>query len=349
MPRSRRTLLKTLGVALGSGTLASTAGCLGGQPTSTETSPDEAATTTSTPAATQSGEARKEFRQWLPDPTTTPLPDGYGVRYFDVAAIRSYRDAIHPNAYDRLEGQMLQPVSGEFVDAADIVATVQIDHVMELALGSFDPEAVGERITSDDSSATSATTRTPTTATATPWPEPERYKGFDLYGTDYGYAASSDAFLSVSPMLEGDGIDYAKAIIDATTSETSQYADGNEYVASMFSTVDAPHALWCFPEATDGSTRRGFRADDITGQLKAWRFGQETTHLTFANTYVDAATAESGELAAFVDAESERFGAYDGLDVETEDRLAWTDGTIPTGEFDHLSAGGPEEGVTTPN
>jgi hypothetical protein len=150
-------------------------------------------------------------------------------------------------------------------------------------------------------------------------------------------------------MLEGDGIDYAKAIIDATTSGTGQYADGNEYVASMFSTVDAPHALWCFPEATDGSTMRGFRADDITGQLKAWRFGAETTHLTFANTYVDAATAESGELAAFVDAESERFGAYDGLDVETEGRLAWTDGTIPTGEFDHLSAGGPAEGVTTPN
>ncbi|WP_256288160.1 hypothetical protein [Halobellus inordinatus] len=349
MPRSRRTLLNTLGVALGSGTLASAAGCLGGQSTPTETGPDKTSASTSTTAATQAGEAPEEYRQWLPDPTTTPLSDGYGVRYFDVAAIRSYRDVIHPDAYDRLENQMLRPVSGEFVDAAHVAATVQIDHVMELALGSFDPEVVGEQITSDGSSATPATTRTPTTATPTPWPEPERYKGFDLYGTDYGYAVSPDAFMSVSPMREGDGIDYAKAIIDATTSETSQYADGNEYVASMFSTVDAPHALWCYPEATDGSTMRGFRADEITGQLKAWRFGQETTHLTFANTYVDAATAESGELAAFVDAESERFGAYDGLDVETEGRLAWTDGTIPTGEFDHLSAGGPAEGVTTPN
>lgn len=87
--------------------------------------------------------------------------------------------------------------------------------------------------------------------------------------------------------------------------------------------------------------------DVITGALKSWRFGTETTHLTWANTYPDAETAESGELTDYIESESDRFGAYDGVDVKTEGRLAWTDGTIPTTEFDHLSPDGPGDSITT--
>ncbi|WP_231188931.1 hypothetical protein [Haladaptatus sp. DYF46] len=228
-----------------------------------------------------------------------------------------------------------------------IDATVEIDFAMELALGSFDPEAVGEKLTNDRQSSTTASTQTSTTATRTTWPEPERYKGFDLYGTEHVYAVSEDALMSVSPMGEGNAVKDTKAIIDTRVAETSQYVDGNEYVAAMLGVVDDPHALWCYPEAMNGSTSRGFRKDIITGQLKSWRFGTETTHLTWANTYPDTETAKSGELTDYIESESDRFGAYEGLDVKTEDRMAWTDGTIPTKEFDHLSPDGPGDGVTT--
>jgi hypothetical protein len=69
--------------------------------------------------------------------------------------------------------------------------------------------------------------------------------------------------------------------------------------------------------------------------------------MTFANTYPSAGTAERKKLEHYIESESDRFGAYDGLDVRTEGRLVWTDGTIPTAEFDHLSPGGPSDGVTT--
>ncbi len=344
MPRSRRTLLKTTGLALSSGTLASIAGCLGDPSIGSQSSPGEPST--SDPSE---GPAATEFTQWLPDPMTTPLRDGYGFQYFDITGIRSHQDSIHETAYSRLETQMLRPVPSEYIDETAVDAAVEIDHTMRLALGSFNPEAFEEKLTSDRRSSPTTSTRTPATATWTTRPEPERYQGFDLYGTESVYAVSEDALMAVSPlgMGEGDAVEYTKAIIDATAAETSQYADGNEYVAAMIGVVDDTHALWCYPEAMDGSTSRGFRKDVITGQLQSWRFGTETTHLTFANTYPDTETAESGELTDHIESESDRFGAYDGLDVETEGRLAWTDGTIPTTEFDHLSPGGPGDGVTT--
>lgn len=342
MPRSRRTLLKSTGLALGGGSLASIAGCLSDSWTASDANPDESVT--SNPSE---GTAVTEFTQWLPDPATTPLRDGYGFRCFDVTGVRDHQDSIHEDAYSRLETQMLHPVPSEYVDVTAVDASLQIDHVMQMALGSFDPEAFGEELTNDRESSTADSTRSPTTATRTPWPEPERYQGFDLYGTEYVYAVSEDVLMVVSPMREADAVEYTKAIIDARAAETSQYADSNEYVAAMIGVVDDVHALWCYPEAMDGSTARGFRKDVITGELRSWRFGTETTRLTFANTYPDTETAESGELKEYIESESHRFGPYDGLDVKTEGRLAWTDGTIPTKEFDHLSAGGPGDRVHT--
>ena len=366
MPRSRRTLLKTTGLALGSGTLASVAGCLGVSSTGDNRSPDdtstsetptgnESSTDESSTSAPSGGTEAKDFVQWLPDPTATALRDGYDFQYFDIDGIRSLQETIHETAYSRLETQMLRRVPREYVDETAVDAAMEIGHTSRVAFGSFDPEAFREKLTRDRQSSPTSSTRTATPATTTPAtatpttrPEPERYRGFDLYGTDFVYAVSEDVLMEVAPMgRDEDAVAYAKAIINAPAAETSQYVDANEYVAAMTEVVDDTHALWCYPEAMDGSTSRGFRKDVITGQLKSWRFGTETTRLTFANTYPDAEAAESGELQNFVESESDRFGAYDGLDVKTEGRLAWTDGTIPTAEFDHLSPGGPGTGVTT--
>lgn len=344
MPRSRRALLKTTGLTLGSGSLASLAGCLGGHQTTSDASRDDPS-----PSDPSSRTATTDFTQWLPDPTTTPLRDGYGILYFDITGIRARQEFIHENAYSRLETQMLGPVPSEYVDIDDVEAAVQIDHTMTMALGSFDPEAFGEKLTRTSRDSTTASTQPPTTPTRTPWPEPEHYHGFDLYGTEYVYAVSKDALMRVSPVGEDDAVEHAKAIIDAPAAETNQYVDGNEYAAAMLGVVGDAHAVWCYPEAMDGSTSRGFRKDIITGGLKSWRFEPETTHLTFANTYPDTEAAESEELTEFIESNSDRFGPYDGLDVTIEGRMAWTDGTIPTDEFDHLSAGGPGDGVHTPN
>lgn len=368
MPRSRRTLLKTTGLALSGGTLASIAGCLGNSSTGNDSSPTESTTSDSStdtgsspdePATSEpsGGTDLKEFVQWLPDPTSTPLHDGYGFQYFDIDGIRSLQDNIHENSYSQLEDQISRRVPGEYIDETTVDAALEVGHTSRVAFGSFDPEAFHEKLTSDRQSSpttsaptSTSATSTPATTTATPTthPEPEQYHGFDLYGTDYVYAVSENVVMEVYPMgMDEDAVEFAKAIIDAPSSETSQYTDGNEYVAAMMGVEDHTHALWCYPEAMDGSTSRGFRKDVITGELKSWQFGTETTHLTWANTYPDAETAENGELADYIESESDRFGAYDGIDVKTEGRLAWTDGTIPTKKFDHLSPGGPGSGVTT--
>lgn len=348
MPRSRRALLKAAALTLGSGTIASTAGCLKGSSAGRST-PEQSPTPTR-PAAGFDAATALDVTQWLPDPTTTPLRDGYGVRYFDIAAIRRHRPAIHENAYARLKSEMLRPVPARLVNRADVDATVAIDFLADLTYGSFDPAAVAERLTrSRGATATTTATDTPRTPTRTPWPDAERYRGFELYGTERVYAISETAVLAVAPMREADALAVAKAIIDTHAEETSQYPAGNAYVASLFDLVETPHALWCYPEAMDGSTERGFRADAITGELKAWRYGPDTTRLTFANTYVDAETAASGELSSFLDSNAGRFGPYEGLEVTVEGRLAWTAGTIATGQFDFLAPGGPADGVHTPN
>ncbi len=116
----------------------------------------------------------------------------------------------------------------------------------------------------------------------------------------------------------------------------------------MLGLVEDPHALTCYPEAIDGSSSRGFRRDVITGGLKSWRFEGETTRLTLAYTYPDDALAKNADLEAYLDSQSDRFGGYEGLDVEREGRMVWTEGTIPTAEFDCLSPGGPGDSVHTP-
>lgn len=360
MPRSRRTLLKTAGLALAGGSVASAAGCvdrvstdIGGSRTEPDgggsrTEPDGEGSRTESPTSDQpKPPAAIDFTRWLPDPATTVVGDGLGIRYFDVNAIRAQRDSLHENAYERLETEMLRPVI-EYVDRDDVEASLAIDFTADLAFGSFDPESVGERITSDGRSPGTVTSGPPETQTPTPWPEPRRYRGFDLYGTDYVFAVSEDVVMIVD-LFRGDAIEHTKAIIEATSDETSQYVDSNQYAASMLGLVDEPHALWCYTEAMDGSTSRGFREDDITGGLRSWRFGPETTHLTYANTYPNNEIAESGELAEFVESNPDRFGPYDGLEVAVDDRMAWTDGTVPTDEFDHLSPDGPADSVFTPN
>lgn len=351
MPRSRRALLKAAGLTLTGGTLTASAGCLSNASTSSDTTQTETPTPeapTQTPQST--GTAAIDFRQWLPDPATTALRDGYGFQYFDVATIRATRDAFHDSAYRRLEAEMLSSVPDRFVDVADVDATLRIDFTMNLALGSFDPDAVSEKITSERRSQQTASTATTPTPEPTPEPELTHYRGFDLYGTRRIFAVSENAVMAVTPMgRDGDPLALTKAFLDSQAGETGQYVASNEYAKAMLGLIDDPHAVWCYPEAMDGSTSRGFRKDSITGGLKAWRFDSKTTHLTFANTYPDAQAAETAALADYIDAESARFGSYDGLNVKTEGRIVWTDGTIPTNEFDHLSAGGPGDSVTTPN
>lgn len=342
MPRSRRALLKTTAITFGSGTLASLSGCVSDRPAISDSRPDDPAGRTQ-----PNGSAAMDLTHWLPDPTETRLRDGYGVRLFDVDGIRARRDAIHENAYDRLESEMLRPVPRDLVQIADVEAAVGIDHVARVAIGSFDPEAIVERFTGNGRSSETASARTPTTPTHTPWPEPEQYEGFDLYGSEYVYAISETAVMEVAPMREGDALGRAKAIVDAQARKQSDYRAGNDYVDALFEIVDDPHAIWCYPEAMDGSTERGFRNDVITGGLKSWRFGAGTTHLTFGNTYPDPEAAGQSDLAEYV--KSDRFGPYDGLDVQTDGRLVWVDGDIPTDEFDHLSHGGPSDSVHTPN
>jgi hypothetical protein len=215
-----------------------------------------------------------DFTQWLPDPTTTSLRDGYEVLYFDIGSIRARQESIHETAYARLERQMLRAVPREYIDVTDVDAAIRIEDA-RLALGSFDPEAVERKLTSDRRSSPATSTRTSTTATQTTRPEPEQYRGFDLYGTESVYAVSEDVLMEVSPFGVGetDAVEYTKAIIDASTPETRQYADSNEYVAAMTDIVDDTHAFWCYPEAMNGKMSRGFRKDSITGKLQSWRFG----------------------------------------------------------------------------
>ena len=350
MSPTRRALLNRTALTISGATLASLAGCLGRSVPAGTDNPDEtsSATPTSRPDDRTDSASETDFERWLPDPTTTtPLRDGYGVRYFDAATIRERQDSLHENAYERLGNELSNagPSTG-YVDEDDVDTTLGFGFDTSVALGSFDPGEFEARYADEQRS--HGTVTTTSAATATPVPEPERYAGFDIYGTDHVFAVSEDAIVEVGHVHEASALEYAKAVIDAPGTE-STYSDGNEYVNAMLGLVDEPHALKCYPEAMDGSTARGFREDVITGGLKSWRFGSETTRLTFAYTYPDAEAAKSADLEAYIESESARFGAYEGLGVRTEGRLVWTEGTVPTAEFDYLSPGGPGDGVHTPN
>ncbi|MFC6826734.1 hypothetical protein [Halopelagius fulvigenes] len=352
MSPTRRTLLRTTALSLCGGTLASVAGCLGGSAPTGGTTPEE---TSSAPTTRDSDSSETDsavdFVRWLPDPTESPFRDGYGVRYFDVASIRDRRGTLHENAYERLETEILNASSvTRYVDEDAVTATLELGFGTSVVFGSFDPAEFRERYVSERRSrGTDVATETETeTPTRTPTSEPERYDGFDVYGAERVFAVSEEAIIEVDYFTRGDRPDHARAVIDARTGET-HYPDGNEYVDAMLGLVDEPHALTCYPEAMDGSTSRGFRTEAITGGLKSWRFGPKTTHLTYANTYPDADAAENPDFEAYIGSESDRFGAYDGLDVKTDGRMVWVRGTLPTTRFDHLSPGGPEESVHTPN
>ncbi|RDI72312.1 hypothetical protein [Halopelagius longus] len=347
MPRTRRNVLQMTALALGGSGLTSLAGCLGGTAGTDETATDGPTTAPSTDDG--SDESGESFREWLIDPTNTPLRDGYGIVYHDVAAIRERRDAIHENAYERLKSEMLREAPARnLLDTEDVSATLSLDFEAKIAFGSFDPDAFGERL-AEKWNARATSTDEPTTPTRTPRPEPEEYRGFRLFGDRRVYAVSEDIVLLVSTMgrRDGDSLERARAILDARLDGETRYPDGNEYVGAMLGLVEETHALTCYPEAMDGSSSRGFRKDVITGGLKSWRFGPQTTEFTFANTYPDAKAAKNAEFEAYV--ESDRFDPYDGLDVTTDGKMVWTKGTIPTGEFDHLSPGGPGDSVHTAN
>lgn len=329
MPRSRRALLQTAGLALGAGALG---GCLGNPTGTGDADPDETPTPspTPTPNDTSTEPAFATVKQWLPDPTKTPVRDGATVEFYDVASIRDREAAFHENAYERLDQQLRRvlPVK-KLLDIETVEAAFNIDHYTDVAFGSFDPAAFGEQIYA---------------------PKSDGYRGFELYADRAVYAVSEDAVLSVMPSgYEEKAPERARAVIDTQADDTSTYADGNDYVGAMLSLVDDAHALLCYPDPMDGSGPSGFREADKRGKLQSWTFGSETTHLMYAYSYVDADAAANADLEGYIESHDDRFGPYDGLDVETEGLVTWTEGTIPTDEFDNLTPGGPDDGVHTAN
>jgi hypothetical protein len=227
MPRSRRALLKAAGLTLAGGTLTTSTGCLSNASTSSDTTQTETPTPeASTQAPHSVGSAATDFRQWLPDPATTALRDDYGFQYFDVAAVRANRDAFHDSAYRRLESEMMSPVPDRFVDVVDVDATLRIDFTMDLALGSFAPDAVCEQITSERRSQQTASTATTLTPEPTPEPELTHYRGFDLYGTRCIVAVSENAMMIVAPMgRDRDPLALTKAFLDSQAGEAGQYME----------------------------------------------------------------------------------------------------------------------------
>ncbi len=357
---TRRTLLGRTALALSGGALASLAGCLGGPAATaadsgseTSTPPAESSPATASPA-TSDGESWSPpppaFTRWLPSPAQSPYRNGYGVSYVDMAAVRERRDALHEIAVERLEREFQHVLpAAQYVDVEDVDAAFRFAFSTSVALGSFDPSAFGERYRDEQRSRAVARTGTPATETATPTQNPEEYGGFTLYGRRRVYAVSENALVSVGGFAEGDLREYARAVIDARADDVSRYTDANAYADALFGLVGTPHRLTCYVEAMDGSTSRGFREDVITGGLRSWQFGPETTRLTYANTYPDEEAAGEASFESHIENESARFGTYDGLDARRDGRLIWTEGTLPTREFDFLSAGGPAEGVYTPN
>lgn len=351
MSPTRRTLLDRTARVLGGGTLVSLAGCLGGTDrTAGRTATDAPSETATSPTAAPTN-SDFDFIRWLPSPAGTPYRDGYGVSYVDAAAVRARHDALHENASEHLESELsyvLPPA--RVVDPADVDAAFRFAFSTSVVFGSFDPSTFGERLqdrrAGHKTSATSTNTRTET-ATATP--APRHYGDFTLFGDDPVYAVSTDALVQVGGFADGDLDAYAKAVVDAQAGDAARYADANAYAEALFGLVDAPHALTCYVEAMDGSSSRGFRKDVITGGLRSWRFGSTTTHLTYGNTYPDEEAAKAAGFEEYLEEESARFGAYADLDVQRERFTVWADGTIPTRQFDFLSAGGPGDGVHTPN
>lgn len=329
MPRSRRALLKTTGLALGTGALG---GCLGNPTATGDSDPHETPTPspTPTPNDTSTEPAFATVKQWLPDPTKTPVRDGTNVEFYDVASIRDREAAFHKNAYELLDQQLRRvlPVKKQ-LDIETVEAAFSFDHQTKVALGSFDPDALGEQMYA---------------------PKSDEYRGFELYADRTVYAVSEDAVLSVMPSgYEENAPERARAVIDTQADDTSTYADGNDYVGAMLGLVDDAHALLCYAAAMDGPTSGRFRDEDMRGGLESWTFGSATTQLTYASAYVDADAAANADLEGYIESHDDRFGPYDGLNVETEGLVTWTEGTIPTDEFDNLTPGGPDDGVHTPN
>ncbi|WP_435358827.1 hypothetical protein [Haloarchaeobius sp. DFWS5] len=351
MAPSRRSLLRTVGFSLTGGALASLSGCVGDSPAAGTggTTDDPTTTATSSESTDASDESKPsgdlpKLAEWLPSPANTPFYDGYGVEYYDIAAIESRKDALHENAYERLTTEAARSSNTRKLfpdyDLAPLDAVLDFGRHAEVAFGSFDTDALqdqlsGVRGTYDDGEEHTGT-------------HLDRYRGFDLYDIGAVLAVSEDAIVTPGWLPE-EARPYVEAILDAKAGEIDRYADTNDYVSAMLGLVDDPHALTCYPEAMGGNSTRGFRADEITGGLKSWRFGAETTHLTYANTYPDAESATAEKLQGYIDSESDRFGSFDGLDAQQNGGTVWATGTTPTGEFDHLSPGGPGDGVHTSN
>lgn len=324
-----------MSLALGGAAITPLAGCIDGILGTNET-PTEGTNETLTEGTSETP-TEEPFREWLVDPTNTHLDKAYGVFYYDVEAIRKRRDEIHENAYDQLEEEMLNEIpSNDLLNLDDVSAILGLDFEAAIAFGSFDLDAFEDRL---------AERRDARPSTTGP-PETEEYRGFRLLSDRRVFAVSEDVVLSISPFRDGDHVELTKALIDARLDGETRYGDANEYVDAMLGIVDDAHALICFPEAMDGSIHRGFRTDAITGELKSWRFGPQTTEFILANTYPDADAVDEAEFESHL--ASDQFAPYDGLDVRTDGKMVWTEGTIPTGQFDYLSPGGPDDSVHPP-
>ncbi len=293
---TRRSVLRAAGggaVAL----TASTAGCLG---------------------LLGGGDGGDTLSRWLPAPTVLGV-EGYAFHRTDYAALTADDAPFSERATERAEATIggsdgvfdRDAVEGVvYVDAAAIGALRAT-----VALGSFDPAAVGERLTGEFGAEADGT-----------------HRDHDLYvsageGSGAAVGAGTDSVVvAVAPEGTRSSVE---TLLDARAGAVDRYGAADDDVGTLLDGLDGSLYAGGGPGSRGTAILGSFPRSDavVAGGLDADLDGDE---VTFERLYVfeDAETAESVDLTDWRDG-LVRLSRVSSLDLGRDGRTVTVSGSVP--------------------
>jgi hypothetical protein len=328
----RDVLERTAGLAA-TGVLAGLAGCLDdgeSTPTPDDTeAPTESATPTDSPTPTPPA---FELTDWLPAPSTLDLGESFGVGVLRPAALAPDADALGSDYYDRLTAVRglldLVGVGGEDVATH---AAIQGGSVIE---APFDRSSVESAL--EDGGYEASGTREGFTV----------FEGTADADQEDRVVAVGDGVLVVGHEGRGDASprDIVTATVDAGAGATDRLVDAEPSGADLLDRIgDADMAVGVLRDPpTETRARYGkFAGNGALGWRVAVdgdRSGVEL-HLVFESE--DDADADAVQEWVDGAGPGSLFDRLEGTSVEADGAAVVVEGTIPTGDVQETTLGGP--------
>lgn len=243
---------------------------------------------------------------WLPAPADLPHTERYAVRMISPNAVRDGESVLEGAVRTRLLQLADSGHDSLGIDPASVDEVLSFGYFATVLLGSFDPDALADRMAGED------------------WqsrPAEGGYRRYDSAELGVSVAADTDAAV-LSPFTRTDTQPFLSPVLAAKAGQTGRYAENDQTMRSLADALGDGDVV----VLRDGDD--GVPVDGVHATGMSWRLTETDAKTSLALVFEDSSAVDIQALERMTATQS--FADYRGLDVGQRGRVGIITATMPT-------------------